>query len=146
MKGIAAIDALIIVVIGVVAIIAILGLFMGVWTPVGIGTSLEAATQIACKKINPALCKESSLAARTPVFDFDANKDTNSVLNEHDIDPGTGCVEFVGDTFEQLCHHYYGGPPSWVPPNSMEMFIDRCMVQVCGCPKYSIIEYLGGKC
>jgi len=144
MKGIAAIDALIMIVIGVIAIIAILGLFMGVWTPAGTGTSLEAATRTTCERINTALCKESSLAARTPVYDFDANK--NGVLNEHGIDLGTGCIDYNNDTFEQLCWRFYGGPASWAPPGSMERFIDRCMVQVCGCPKYSLNEYLGAKC
>jgi len=90
MKGIEAINAIIILVLGVLTLLAVLGLFMGVWTPAGKGTSLQAATQTTCAKINPAFCKDSSRAARMPVFDFNANNQDG--INEHTTAPATGCV------------------------------------------------------
>ncbi|MEM3610296.1 MAG: hypothetical protein QW076_05345 [Candidatus Anstonellales archaeon] len=119
-------------VLGVIALLAILGLFMGVWTPAKGGTSLQAATQATCAKINPIYCKEPCIAARMPVYDFDANK--NGILNEHAKD-NSGLVAHNQDNFVQLCYNYYGVPDNW----GIASNVKRCLVDVCGCPNYNVI-------
>ncbi len=133
MKGIAAIDALIIVVIGVVAIIAILGLFMGVWTPTSGGTSLTTAKNLACQKLTTTGCAVDP--RDIPIEGFDADKDGT-------LDPcswrggaNPACEETIcgipagadtGDTLFSICVCHLGLPDD--PDGCRD-----CMRVICGC-------------
>jgi hypothetical protein len=144
MKAITAIHAVIVIVLGVLTIMAILALFLGSYNPAAQGVSLEAATRSVCQKINPTYCKDPGHAARTPVDNFDVNG--NGILNERATNADM-CVRCDQDTFEQLCHIYYGGPTPCSVSWDEEGFINTCLVKVCGCPKYEYPDgYERGNC
>jgi len=135
MKALEAINTLIILILGIVTLLAVAALLTGGFSSSRGGISLETATQTTCKKINPAFCREPGKSARMPVFDFDANKRNGT--NEHSYNLVTNCVYCDQDTFEALCHFYYGGPTPCSAPWPEENFINKCMVELCGCPKYN---------
>ena len=119
------IETLVIVVIVVIVLIAVIALFFNVWSPSSAGTSLQAATNAACMRVNPTFCNVQSdaampssrtHAARTPVYDFDADGDGN-----YGVD-ATGTPVDSDDTLLALCQTYYN------------INIDsECRTQVCHC-------------
>jgi hypothetical protein len=147
MKGIEAINAIIILVLGVLTLLAILGLFMGVWTPAKGGTSLQAATSVTCQKINPAFCADTSqnraLQARMPVDDFDADGDGKINERKENIPPDSwatcGHTTCPGgdtdDNLEELCYHYYGCRAGLSDETAWLEWRECCVVKVCGCPR-----------
>ena len=133
MKGITAINAVIILVIGVITIIAIMGLFMSVWTPAKGGTSLQAATQVTCSRITTMGCppRPGSLMDYSGIYvdGFDANQD--GVIN-----PGnsatTGCATNEAcDNLYILCVRQYGCV--WDNNNYGSNFMNCCQKRICGC-------------
>jgi len=132
MKGIAAIDALIMIVIGVIAIIAILGLFMGVWTPASGGTSLTTAKNLACQKLTITGCAVHP--ADISIEDFDADKDgqLDPCSGQQGNNPaclGANCGPggaSTGDNLWSICVCHLGLPQT-IPGCS------DCMRVICGC-------------
>ena len=148
MKGITAIEAVIILVLGVITLIAILGIFMGTWSPAKAGVSLQAATQASCQQVNPSFCKglypnwpdagfahSDMFAARMPVYNFNANKDAAGLLNEHVTD-GTFKTSAGNDNLEALCQYYYGCAQAGTTDATWTTWTRCCLVNVCGCPMY----------
>lgn len=142
MRGIEAINVIVILVLAVITLLAVMLLFMGVINPAK-STSLQAATQVACQKVNPSFCKSCNepvdvqsclYAAMMPVFDFDANH--NGTLNEHN--PGGAYATTAGDdNLDSLCYNYYGCPNARTTTTSLAQWRDCCLIKVCGCPSYS---------
>jgi hypothetical protein len=140
MKGIELpINVLVIIVIVLVVLLAVVAMFFGGFTPATGSTSLQSATTATCMRVNPIYCNYNqddykTIAARMPVYDFDANN--NDILNEHN--PVSSYATSTGDdNLEMLCINYYncqyggsGGPtaPAWTA------WYNCCLKKVCGCP------------
>lgn len=142
MKGIEAINVIILIILAIVTLLAVVLLFMGTINPAK-STSLQAATQTTCQKVNPAFCSENladgPYAARMPVFDFDANHD--GTLNEHDATAGYPYATApADDNLASLCQNYYGCPSDASAEGDQTSWVswrDCCLVKVCGCPSYA---------
>ena len=100
-------NTLIIIVLCLIVLIAVVVLFFGVWNPGKGATTLQIATQTACLKVNPTTCgRYDGTQPRTPVYDFDANKDGTINVFHPELPWMTSyCID---DNLETLCGFYYG--------------------------------------
>ena len=147
MKGLELpINIIIIIVIVLVVLLAVIAMFFGGINPASGSTSLQSATTATCLRVNPMYCDYTKvdyngdqfkfLAARMPVYDFDANND--GILNTHNPEldePGWGSKENE-DNLEMLCINYYGCKKggAWNNDASWAAWYICCLKNVCGCP------------
>ena len=162
MKGIELpINILVIIVIVLIVLLAVVSLFFGVYTPSSSSTTLQAATSATCMRVNPTLCNLQSdadipssrtYAARTPVYNFDANK--NGIINDFHQDGQWATTYCIDDNLEQLCGFFYGCSIGGCTPGETLDTFDPfnpsnynlqteddwrewnkcCLKRVCGCP------------
>jgi len=137
------VNVLVIIVIALMVLMVIVSFYFGMWNPTKLTVTQDLATKNACQIINPSYCTLAYRSARVPVYNFDANKNGN--INDFATSPAscgdspTGIVCFGQDNFEELCNHYYGGPPNLgagVGDPNWKSFVTTCMVGICKCPEY----------
>ncbi len=137
------INALVIIVIVIVVLLAVIAVFTGTLEPSSSGTTLQSATTATCLRVNPIYCDYTKkdydgddykfIAARMPVYDFDANGD--GILNTHTPEEQWGSHEGE-DNLEMLCINYYGCKNGGAYHNdaSWAAWYMCCLKKVCGCP------------
>jgi hypothetical protein len=137
MKGLELpINALVIIVIVIIVLLSVAALFFGVYTPSSSETTLQSATTATCMRVNPIYCDYTQddykiIAARMPVYDFDANGD--GVLNTH-VPDGQWVTTTGNDNLEMLCIKYYNCQHGGLTDTSWAAWYKCCLKGVCSCP------------
>jgi len=140
-KGISLpINAIIIIVIAVIVLIAILSMFTTIFRPSSSTVSLETATKATCLRVNPTLCRfnsdpnfphENMAAARSPVYDFDANKD--GIINTFTPDGNDWLTSYLDDNLETLCMNFHSCSNAGLTEVSWTAWSSCCLKRICGC-------------
>lgn len=115
MRGIEAINVIILIVLAVITLLAVVILFMGVVKTTNV--NLQAATQSACLKLRDLGCLPGYDLSTISVENFDADKD--------------GKLNGAGDTLSALCQNYYGCVLDSMGSGSN--FQNCCSVRICSC-------------